>query len=694
MGKTTNCIAMLRYLSNGKQYKNTELADAMETNVRNIPEYRKELQECGYEFESSSGKYGGIKLKESALIPSPSFSKEEKKALNFVSSFIDGQEVIYCRKDYEKAMGKIFAQISGSEEGKVSYVKFLDKSTYALSAEELKKRCDFFSECIHKRKVVRLVYRTTIKRSVEEEVEPYELALYHHAWILWANSRTEKRLKTIELGHIQSYEATPLGFSRDIFFNERAFEKGEGPAFKDSPIRVKFHLSPLCPYIGDKEFGPNQKEEPQNDGSLILSFDSKNEDEVVPLVLSLEGECEVLEPQSLRDHISKIALQTFKANQTPTLDEKPTPVVKPNRGIDEEQLQTVLSYFQDKEWITVTDIQIQCGMGFPQASRVLKALMEEGYVSPQKGKAGRYAMIKDSNSKRVLNPSPLKREALEYAKKRGSFTLGEFARELNTHPEKAAKLLDKIQEQKQVIPLFFNGSTYGSIVTTYLGALQEQGNGCLEAKALSLCQKEKYITVPKLASALSISEEEAKRLFRKLLTAQVLTGGSSSRNVVHFQSGQEWPLQELPRRILAYCKEQNYVSFGKIKKEFCLSEEEAKSYYDQFIQEGYLFEESTPCLIVSSKFLGFRCAEEETDIQSIQETRLQETRNLEKQREQWWNQALELCKSRSSIDIYDLQEALKIPCSDATKLWKALKKKGILLESGKIHSSILQSKEE
>ena len=687
---------MLRYLSSGKQYKNTELADAMETNVRNIPEYRKELQECGYKFESSSGKYGGIKLKESALIPSPCFSKEEKKALNFVSSFIEGQEVVYCRKDYEKAMGKIFAQMSGSEEGKVSYVKFLDKSTYALSAEELKKRCDFFSECIRKRKVVRLVYRTTIKRSVEEEVEPYELALYHHSWVLWANSRIEKHLKTIELGHIQSYEVTSLGFSRDIFFNERAFEKGEGPAFKDSPIRVKLRLSPLCPYVGDKEFGPNQKEEPQNDGSLILSFDSKNEEEVVPLVLSLEGECEVLEPPSLRDHISKIALQTFKANQAPAQEEKPAPIVKSDRRIDEEQLQTVLSYFQDKEWITVSDIQSQSGTGFPQASRVLKALMEEGYVSPQKGKAGRYAMIKDLKPQRVLNPSPSLKCALEWVKKRGSFTLDEFARELNTHPEKAAKLLDKIQEQKQVIPLFFNGSTYGSIVTTYLGALQEQGKGCLEARALSFCQKEKYITVPKLVSALSISEEMAKRLFRKLLTAQVLTGGSSSRNVVHFQSGKELPLEELPRRILDYCKEQNYLSFGKIKKEFCLSEEKAKSYYDQFIQEGYLFEESTPCLIVSSKFLGFRYAEEETDVPSVLKTRLQESQDQEKQKEQWWNQAVELCKSRSSINVYDLQETLKIPYSDATKLWKALKKKRILLEPRKVNSSIFinQPKEE
>ena len=97
------------------------------------------------------------------------------------------------------------------------------------------------------------------------------------------------------------------------------------------------------------------------------------------------------------------------------------------------------------------------------------------------------------------------------------------------------------------------------------------------------------------------------------------------------------PLEELPRRILGYCKEQNYLSFGKIKKEFCLSEEKAKSYYDQFIQEGYLFEEPTPCLIVSSKFLGFRYAEEETDVPSVLKTRLQESQDQEKQKEQWWN---------------------------------------------------------
>ena len=263
-----------------------------------------------------------------------------------------------------------------------------------------------------------------------------------------------------------------------------------------------------------------------------------------------------------------------------------------------------------------------------------------------------------------------------------------------TYTEKASKLLDEFQKQNAVIPLFFNGSTYGPIVTRYLGALQEQGKDCLEAKALSLCQKEKYITVSKLVSAISISEEEAKRLFHKLLVAQVLTGGSSSHHVVHFQNIKELPLEELPRRILAYCKEQNYVSLGKIQKEFCLSEVGAKSYYDQFVQEGSLVEESTPCLIVSSKFLGFRYAKEETDVQSVQETRLQETKNQVKQKEQWWNQALELCKNRSSIDIYDLQEALKIPCSDATKLWKTLKKKGILLESGKVHSSILEPKEE
>ena len=36
MGKTSNCLKMLQILSSGRVYKGQELADILETNVRNI----------------------------------------------------------------------------------------------------------------------------------------------------------------------------------------------------------------------------------------------------------------------------------------------------------------------------------------------------------------------------------------------------------------------------------------------------------------------------------------------------------------------------------------------------------------------------------------------------------------------------------------------------------------------------------
>ncbi len=59
MGKTSNCLKMLQILSSGRVYKGQELADILETNVRNIAEYRTELEMAGYYIEGIPGKYGG-----------------------------------------------------------------------------------------------------------------------------------------------------------------------------------------------------------------------------------------------------------------------------------------------------------------------------------------------------------------------------------------------------------------------------------------------------------------------------------------------------------------------------------------------------------------------------------------------------------------------------------------------------------
>lgn len=48
MGKAAMCIKMLQMLNSGRIYKVSELADLLETNPRNVIEYKKELEEAGY----------------------------------------------------------------------------------------------------------------------------------------------------------------------------------------------------------------------------------------------------------------------------------------------------------------------------------------------------------------------------------------------------------------------------------------------------------------------------------------------------------------------------------------------------------------------------------------------------------------------------------------------------------------------
>lgn len=79
MGKTSNCLKMLQILSSGRVYKGQELADILETNVRNIAEYRTELEMAGYYIEGIPGKYGGYRLITQSVIPTVRLNEAEQR---------------------------------------------------------------------------------------------------------------------------------------------------------------------------------------------------------------------------------------------------------------------------------------------------------------------------------------------------------------------------------------------------------------------------------------------------------------------------------------------------------------------------------------------------------------------------------------------------------------------------------------
>ena len=107
--KTTLCIEMLQILNSGRVYKISELANLLETNPRNIIEYKKELEDATYVIINKPGKYGGYKLAETCTIPSLKLTEDEKRILQVATDFIKSHGDFLDAQLYQKAMSKVFS---------------------------------------------------------------------------------------------------------------------------------------------------------------------------------------------------------------------------------------------------------------------------------------------------------------------------------------------------------------------------------------------------------------------------------------------------------------------------------------------------------------------------------------------------------------------------------------------------------
>ena len=78
MSKTALSIKMLEILYSRDIVSIAELASQLETNPRNIPEYKKALEEAGYYIETIPGRNGGYRLHKTTLFPSVGLTETEK----------------------------------------------------------------------------------------------------------------------------------------------------------------------------------------------------------------------------------------------------------------------------------------------------------------------------------------------------------------------------------------------------------------------------------------------------------------------------------------------------------------------------------------------------------------------------------------------------------------------------------------
>ncbi|MDY3303358.1 MAG: HTH domain-containing protein [Clostridia bacterium] len=77
--RTYNCIQMLKILFTRGTVKIKDLAAELQTNPRNIPEYKMELEFAGYQIDTVPGRNGGYRLSTSDFFPTVRLTDAEKR---------------------------------------------------------------------------------------------------------------------------------------------------------------------------------------------------------------------------------------------------------------------------------------------------------------------------------------------------------------------------------------------------------------------------------------------------------------------------------------------------------------------------------------------------------------------------------------------------------------------------------------
>lgn len=272
MNRTSLCIRMLQILkarsSRRRPINANVLANELETNPRNIREYKKELIVAGYNIQEIKGRYGGYYLDEQCLFPNIRLSKEEELALREGFAFLKNTN--FDKKDeFGKAIDKA---LNTSKDIHTVFPIFIDELNMQLSQIE-RQMIQCAKEAIEQRRCLDLSYQSKNKVKVENYlVDPYELIYYHNQYYMvgFNHTRRDYRMYRFSSERMKKCDLTQQSFLRDNTFRIEHYI-GKNSLIKASYTRISVSVNDcvLRPFR-EVNWGIDFREDQENTYSFLV----------------------------------------------------------------------------------------------------------------------------------------------------------------------------------------------------------------------------------------------------------------------------------------------------------------------------------------------------------------------------------------------------------------------------------------
>lgn len=217
MNRTALCIQMLNLLKARGKMNTNELAQALETNPRNIREFKKELVTAGYDIEFLRGKYGGYRLNEQT-VPVRKLKESEIAALKEARLLLNSHPEFESSKEFNEAMDLVISDAKNHETIASLYIP----QAYAPMAEDEKAWIEITRQAIEKSRMLWISYQSKKEDApVSFEIDPYCILHSEQAYYVVAYSHRRNDFRTYRFSNqrMKDCKLSSHSFVRDADFD-------------------------------------------------------------------------------------------------------------------------------------------------------------------------------------------------------------------------------------------------------------------------------------------------------------------------------------------------------------------------------------------------------------------------------------------------------------------------------------------
>jgi predicted DNA-binding transcriptional regulator YafY len=310
MSRVSNALKMLMLIRGKGRIKTEELARLLEVKPRMIQNYKDDLEMCGIHIDSHPGKYGGYSISTAYdYLLKLKVSEDEMRSFEMGLNQLTTSGFVFVQ-EFERLFNKVKISYTHSNQSVENFGDVYGSKVQAVDRDPNMEKTYFVSiqSAILAHQKIVIQYNALSSKTIEERViHPY--AVYEYRGSLYTTGFCELRqeIRDFKLSRIQKLTLSEGQFSVDQTFSLKTYMQNCLGIFKDSSIQVKLLIKhPMSVIVSEKIWADNQKISFSKEGdSIIFEATMRGRVELIGWILSMGRSCVVLEPEELREAVSK-----------------------------------------------------------------------------------------------------------------------------------------------------------------------------------------------------------------------------------------------------------------------------------------------------------------------------------------------------------------------------------------------------